>query len=335
MLSKYRMEKVNPEMEKARLTSRLNAVQQRIKEVEEQLDEARRNAAFESKYKDDPYWKIAKKRYIETGDPASIENFRAKQDALEEAEKNRKSREAIDSIQKQKELLYDKAEATKNIRLADTAFKAAIATGDDKIEIPNAQTELEAALEYYKNVTGEDYDYKWPKGYPKVKGNAAPPAGQDTGAQVDSQENDESSKTDAGSWLSKAPLFADSGTSNAKAYGEYLMRFADNVDGKANNSRLSAADKKRVDNFLDENKDHWADMSINDQDVARIKKHLSKEEFDAKKAAADKKDAALDKEAHEWWDNQPEVVQDAIIDGEKELPKKYAPYLKDKVKKSK
>ena len=335
MLSKYRMEKANPEMEKARLTSRLNAVQRRIKEVEEQLDEARRNAAFESKYKDDPYWKIAKKRYIETGDPAAIENFRAKQDALEESEKNRKSREVIDSIQKQKELLYDKAEATKNIRLADTAFKAAIATGDDKIEIPNAQTELEAALEYYKNVTGEDYDYKWPKGYPKVKGNAAPPAGQDTDAQVDSQENDESSKTDAGSWLSSAPLFAESGKSNAKEYGEYLMQFADNADGKPNKLRLSTADKQLVGDFLDANKDHWADMGISDQDVARIKSHWSQEEFKAKKAAAAEEDADLDKEAHEWWDKQPEVVQDAIIDGDSELPKKYAPYLKDKVKKSK
>lgn len=335
MISKYRMEKVNPEMEKARLTSRLNAVQQRIKEVEEQLDEARRNAAFESKYKDDPYWKIAKKRYIETGDPAAIENFRAKQDALEEAEKNRKSREAIDSIQKQKELLYNKAEATKKIRLADTSFKAAIATGDDKVEIPNAQTELEAALEYYKNVTGEDYDYKWPEGYPKGKSNNVPPAGQDTDAQVDSQENDESSKTDAGSWLSTAPLYKESGTKNAKEYGDYLLKYADNANGKANNLRLSAANKKLVIDFLYDNKDHWADMGINDQDVARIKSHWSEEELKAKKAAADEEDAALDKEAHEWWDIQPEIDQDAIINGEKELPKKYAPYLKDKVKKSK
>ena len=321
MISKYRMEKANPEMEKARLTSRLNAVQQRIKEVEEQLDEARRNAAFESKYKDDPYWKIAKKRYIETGDPVAIENFRAKQDALEEAEKNRKSREAIDSIQKQKELLYDKAEATKKIRLADTSFKAAIATGDDKVEIPNAQTELEAALEYYKNVTGEDYDYKWPEGYPKVKGNAAPPAGQDTGAQVDTQKNDESSKTDAGSWLSKAPLFAESGTKNAKEFGAYLMQYADNADGKTNKTRLSAANKKLVINFLDANKDHWADMGINDQDVARIKSHLSQEDYDAKTAAAKK-------EFEEWWKNLSNTLKKMYQDGNKELPAKYKPYLK-------
>ena len=264
MLSKYRMEKANPGMEKARLTSRLNAVQQRIKEVEEQLDEARRNAAFESKYKDDPYWKIAKKRYIETGDPASIENFRAKQDALETAEKERASREAIESIQKQKELLYDKDEATKRIRLADIAFKAAIATGDEKVEIPNAQTELQSALDYYKNVTGEDYDYKWPEGYQKVKSNDDPPGDS--------------------FWLSNAPLFAESGAKNAKEYAAYLLKYADNADGKTNKMRLSAANKQLVDNFLAANKDRWADMGLNDQDVARIKSHLSQEAYDANAA---------------------------------------------------
>lgn len=277
MLSKYRMEKANPGMEKARLTSRLNAVQQRIKEVEEQLDEARRNAAFESKYKDDPYWKIAKKRYIETGDPAAIENFRAKQDALETAEKERASREAINSVQKQKELLYDKAEATKRIRLADIAFKAAIATGDEKVEIPNAQTELQSALDYYKNVTGEDYDYKWPEGYQKVKSNDAPPAGQ-AGAGGDE-----------GSWLSKAPLFAESGAKNAKEYAAYLLKYADNDNGKANKLRLSAANKQLVDNFLAANKDRWADMGLNDQDVARIKSHLSQEDHDAKTTSYNQK----------------------------------------------
>lgn len=264
MLSKYRMEKANPGMEKARLTSRLNAVQQRIKEVEEQLDEARRNAAFESKYKDDPYWKIAKKRYIETGDPASIENFRAKQDALETAEKERASREAIYSIQKQKELLSDKDEATKRIRLADIAFKAAIATGDEKVEIPNAQTELQSALDYYKNVTGEDYDYKWPERYQKVKSNDVPPGDS--------------------FWLSNAPLFAESGAKNAKEYAAYLLKYADNADGKTNKMRLSAANKQLVDNFLAANKDRWADMGLNDQDVARIKSHLSQEAYDANTA---------------------------------------------------
>ena len=316
MISKYRMEKVNPEMEKARLTSRLNAVQQRIKEVEEQLDEARRNAAFESKYKNDPYWKIAKKRYIETGDPAAIENFRAKQDALEEAEKNRKSREAIDSIQKQKELLYNKAEATKKIRLADTSFKAAIATGDDKVEIPNAQTELEAALEYYKNVTGEAYDYKWPEGYPKVKGNNVPPAGQNTDSQVDSQENDEGSKTVTGSWLSNAPLYKESGVKNAKEFGEYLMQFADNTNGTVNNSRLSAANKKLVLDFLDANKDHWADMGINDQDVARIKSNKSQEKYDADKAAREKED-------DKWWYGLPAHERHMYIENPEEIPSKY------------
>ena len=308
MLSKYRMEKVNPEMEKARLTSRLNAVQQRIKEVEEQLDEARRNAAFESKYKDDPYWKIAKKRYIETGDPAAIENFRAKQDALETAEKDRASREAIDSVQKQKELLYDKAEATKRIRLADTSFKAAIANGDEKVEIPNAQTELQSALDYYKNVTGEEYDYKWPEGYPKVKNINVPPGDSN--------------------WLSNAPLFAESGAKNAKEYAAYLMKYADNADGKLNEMRLSTTNKQLVDDFLAANKDHWADMGINDQDIARIKAHLSKEAYDAKFAAAKK-------EALDWWNGLSNTQKKMYQNGDLELPAKYKPYLKDKVVKKK
>ena len=268
MLSKYRMEKANPGMEKARLTSRLNAVQQRIKEVEEQLDAARRNAAFESKYKDDPYWKIAKKRYIETGDPTAIENFRAKQDALETSEKERASREAINDVQKQKELLYDKAEATKRIRLADTAFKAAIANGDEKVEIPNAKTELKAALDYYKNLTGEDYDYKWPEGYQKEEGNTKDVPPGDSG------------------WLSDAPLYEESGAKNAKEYAVYLMKFADNADGKTNKMRLSDANKQLVDDFLASNKDRWSDMGLNDQDVARIKSHLSQEAYDAKSATA-------------------------------------------------
>lgn len=302
------MEKANPGMEKARLTSRLNAVQQRIKEVEEQLDEARRNAAFESKYKDDPYWKIAKKRYIETGDPAAIENFRAKQNALEEAEKERASREAINSVQKQKELLYDKAEATKRIRLADTAFKAAIASGDGKVEIPNAQTELQSALDYYKNVTGEDYDYEWPEGYPKVKSKDVHPGD--------------------GDWLSDAPLFAESGAKNAKEYAAYLLKYADSADGKTNKSRLSATNKQLVDDFLASNKDRWADMGLNDQDVARIKSHLSQEAYDSN-------NTAVNKEANDWWNSLSKVKKDAYINGEEELPAKYKPYLKDKLVKSK
>lgn len=280
MLSKYRMEKANPGMEKARLTSRLNAVQQRIKEVEEQLDEARRNAAFESKYKDDPYWKIAKKRYIETGDPAAIENFRTKQEALEEAEKNRKVRVDVLQEQKRQQSIYDELDARRDVQNAVVDYDAADASGD-KDTIAKAKNALAYAKEHYEQVTGKEY--KLP---PKYKL-------EDTEEKKDQEEgagsNEEQGQNGAGSneasnWLEAAPLYKESGAKNAKEFGAYLLKFADNADGKTNKMRLSAANKQLVDNFLAANKDHWADMGLNDQDVARIKSHLSQEDADARDA---------------------------------------------------
>ena len=312
MLSKYRMEKANPEMEKARLTSRLNAVQQRIKEVEEQLDEARRNAAFESKYKNDPYWKIAKKRYIETGDPAAIENFRAKQDALEEAEKNRQIRNNELQEQKRQQTIYDELDARRDVQNAVVDYDVAYASGDEVAQ-DKAKNALKYAKEHYMQVTGKEY--KLPPKYNLEDTDA------EEGAGVRKEEQ-------ASNWLSKAPLFAESGAKNAKEYAAYLMKYADSADGKTNNTRLSAANKQRVDDFLAANKDHWADMGINDQDVARIKSHWSQEESDANTDATNK-------EFEEIWNKMSNGRKKMVQDGVIELPKKYAPYLKDKVKKSK
>lgn len=265
MLSKYRMEKANPGMEKARLTSRLNAVQQRIKEVEEQLDEARRNAAFESKYKDDPYWKIAKKRYIETGDPAAIENFRAKQDAWETAEKNRQTRDDELQEQKRQQLIYDELDARRDVQNAVVDYDAASASGD-KDAIAKAKNALNYAKEHYMQVTGKEY--KLP---PKYKL-------EDTKSQEGN--GNEPPEPAASNWLGDAPLYKESGAKNAKEFGVYLLKFADNADGKINKTRLSAANKQLVDDFLAANKDRWADMGLNDQDVARIKSHMSQEAYD-------------------------------------------------------
>lgn len=313
MLSKYRMEKANPGMEKARLTSRLNAVQQRIKEVEEQLDEARRNAAFESKYKDDPYWKIAKKRYIETGDPAAIENFRAKQNALEEAVLNRQKRDDALQEQKRQQLIYDELDARRDVENAVVDYDAAVASGD-KDAIAKAENALNYAKEHYMQVTGKEY--KLP---PKYKL-------EDT--QVDTQDAGSNGGPDASNWLKDAPLYEESGAKNAKEFGAYLMKFADNSDGKFNKTRLSATNKQLVDDFLASNKDRWADMGLNDQDVARIKSHLSQEAYDSKNTADNK-------EANDWWNSLSKVKKDAYINAEEELPAKYKPYLKNKLVKSK
>ena len=311
MLSKYRMEKANSEMEKARLTSRLNAVQQRIKEVEEQLDEARRNAAFESKYKDDPYWKIAKKRYIETGDPAAIENFRAKQNALEEAEKNRQIRNAELQEQKRQQTIYDELDARRDVENAVVDYDVAYASGD-KVAQDKAQNALKYATEHYMQVTGKEY--KLPSKY-KLEDT-------DAGQEGAVRSNEEPAA--ASNWLNDAPLFAESGAKNAKEYAAYLMKY---TDGKANKLRLSTADKKLVDDFLVANKDRWADMGINDQDVARIKAHLSQEDYDAKSATDEK-------EAYKWWNALKPVQRAPYVNGDKKIPKQYEPYLRDKVMKN-
>ena len=311
MLSKYRMEKANPEMEKARLTSRLNAVQQRIKEVEEQLDEARRNAAFESKYKDDPYWKIAKKRYIETGDPAAIENFRAKQDAFEEAEKNRQIRNNELQAQKRQQTIYDELDARRDVQNAVVDYDVAYASGD-KVAQDKAQNALDYALEHYMQVTGKEY--KLPPKYDPKKKEAEGAGGSD--------------EEQASNWLNDAPLYKESGAKNAKEYATYLLKYADSPDGKTNKLRLSTANKQLVDDFLAANKDRWSDMGINDQDVARIKSHLSQEESDASTDAAKK-------EANKWWNELKPIQRAPYVNGDKKLPAKYQSYLKDKVVKSK
>ena len=253
MLSKYRMEKANPGMEKARLTSRLNAVQQRIKEVEEQLDEARRNAAFESKYKDDPYWKIAKKRYIETGDPAAIENFRAKQEALEGAEKDRASRDEVNRVNKAKQELYDEAEARKAIRLAQNALDAAEASQNQR-QITDAKTELDYAKKHYKLVTGYDYE--------EVKNDPTTP-----------EENE---------WkISEIPNITeyvpDINNTSVDAVGKAIMEYTD----KGGKRFKTEAEKRQMIDWLKSNDAARKQLSV---DIDALEARLSKEVKDARDA---------------------------------------------------
>ena len=254
MLSKYRMEKVNPEMEKARLTSRLNAVQQRIKEVEELLEAARRNAAFESKYKDDPYWKIAKKRYIETGDPAAIENFRTKQEAWETAAKDRASRDEVNRLNKAKQDLYDEAEARKAIRLAQNALDAAEATQNER-QITDAETELDYAKKHYKLVTGYDYE--------EVKNDPPTP---------------EENEWKIGEIPNIAEYVPDINNTSVDAVGKAIMEYTD----KGGKRFKTEAEKRQMIDWLKSNDDARKQLSV---DIDALEARLSKEVKDANAAA--------------------------------------------------
>ena len=254
MLSKYRMEKANPEMEKARLTSRLNAVQQRIKEVEEQLEAARRNAEFESKYKENPYWKIAKKRYIETGDPAAIDNFRAKQDALETAEKDRASRDEVNRVNKAKQDLYDEAEARKAIRLAQNALDAAEASQNQR-QITDAETELDYAKKHYKLVTG--YDYK------EVEND--PPTTEENEWKISDIPN-------------ITEYVPDINNTSVEAVGKAIKEYTD----KGGKRFKTEAEKQQMIDWLKSNDDARKQLSV---DIDELEARLSKEKYDAKNAA--------------------------------------------------
>lgn len=278
MLSKYRMEK-------ARLISRLNTVQQRIKEVEEQLDEARRNAAFESKYKNDPYWKIAKKRYIETGDPAAIENFRTKQDALEISEKDRASRDEVNRLNKAKQELYDEAEARKAIRLAQNALDAAEASQNQR-QITDAKTELDYAKKHYKLVTGYDYE--------EVKDD--PPIPEDNKWKISEIPN-------------IAEYVPDINNTSVDAVGKAIMQYTD----KGSKRFRTEAEKQQMIDWLKSNDDARKQLSI---DIDALEKRLSKEAYDAKAATKDK-------ESDDWWNGLPPFERSMYINNPEEIPAKY------------
>lgn len=259
MLSKYRMEQANPGMERARITSRLNSVRAEIKEVEAQLEVAKKNAAFERKYSSDPYWRIAKQKYIETGDPSYVENFRAKQDALENAAKDRASRDEMNRQNKAKQDLYDEAEARKAIRLAQNALDAAEATQNQR-KITDAKTELEYAKEHYKNVTG--YEYKDSK----------------TSSEVGTSENN------AEIWLKNIPnvddLVSDVEGSSATEVGAEIMKYTD----KGGKRFKTEAQKRELIQYLNDHPEERKKLGVDvDQLEARYSQEVADSNANAKK----------------------------------------------------
>lgn len=257
MLSKYRMEQANPEMERARITSRLNKVRAEIKEVEAQLEVAKKNAEFDSKHSSDPYWRIAKQKYIETGDPTYVENFRAKQDALENAQKDRASRDELNRQNKAKQDLYDEAEARKAIRLAQNALDAAEATQNQR-KITDANTELDYAKKHYKLVTG--YEYK------DTEESNTPPG----------TSNQEETRT---VWLNDIPsvdeLVPDVKNSSAEDVGAAIMKFTD----KGGKRFKSEAQKREVIDWL---KSHDTERKKLGVDVDQLEARYSQEVSDSK-----------------------------------------------------
>lgn len=262
MLSKYRMEQANPGMERARITSRLNKVRAEIKEVEAQLEVAKKNAAFEAKYSDNPYWRIAKQKYIETGDPSYVENFRAKQDAFENAAKDRASRDEMNRQNKAKQDLYDEAEARKAIRLAQNALDAAEATQNQR-KITDAKTELEYAKEHYKNVTGYEYN------------------GKETSSNSSNSSN---SPEEAKSWLNTISgideIVPDVSDMSATEVGAEIMKYTD----KGGRRFKTEAQKRELIQYLNDHPEQRKKLGVDvDQLEARYSQEVADSKANAKK----------------------------------------------------
>lgn len=269
------MEKANAAQAISEAKERLAEVREEIKEVEAQLEQAKRNAKFEDKYKDNPYWQIAKKRYIETGDPSSIENFRARQEALENSEKDRAVKREVELATKNKQAIYDEAEAIKEIRLREEDVAKAKRAGDEELQ-KQAEVYLDFAIKNYKNLTGKDWN-EVAKEYKKKANKSS----SENSAENEGQNNEP--------WWKSNILAGESGASNAKEFGDYLMKFSDSNDKNGLNRIADEATKNSVISWIDANKDKWSEMGLDQTKVNSIKNHWSKEKADEKtKANKDK-----------------------------------------------
>jgi hypothetical protein len=129
---------------------------QEIDELKKVLQQRTQLQAFEDKYKDSPFWKLAKKNYIDTGDMGAIESFINRENALQEAKTNREfTREQnelnrsntfeLNKAQKTEQLEYDLDDAQAKVELAQNKLKSANALGVP-VDIKDAQIAFNSAV---------------------------------------------------------------------------------------------------------------------------------------------------------------------------------------------
>lgn len=136
--------------------ARKKKIAQEIDELKKELQQRTQLQAYEDRYKDSPMWKLAKKQYIDTGDMGDIESFVTRENALEEAEKNRKSSSyenelnrqntlELNKAQKDEQLEYNYDEAQEKVELAQNKLKSTKALGIPT-DIRDAQISSNAAV---------------------------------------------------------------------------------------------------------------------------------------------------------------------------------------------
>jgi hypothetical protein len=138
------------------IKARKKKIIQEIDELKKVLQQRTQLQAFEDKYKDSPFWKLAKKNYIDTGDMGAIESFINRENALQEAKTNREfTREQnelnrsntfeLNKAQKTEQLEYDLDDAQAKVELAQNKLKSANALGVP-VDIKDAQIAFNSAV---------------------------------------------------------------------------------------------------------------------------------------------------------------------------------------------
>lgn len=123
------------------IKARKKKIIQEIDELKKELQQRTKLQAFEDKYKDSPFWKLAKKNYIDTGDMGAIDSFVTRENALQEANTNREfNREQnelnrantfeLNKAQKTEQLEYSLDYAQEKVELAMSKLKSAKALGN-------------------------------------------------------------------------------------------------------------------------------------------------------------------------------------------------------------
>lgn len=147
---------------------------QEIDALKKELQQRTQLQAYEDKYKDSPFWKLAKKHYIDTGDMGAIESFITRENALQEAmmnrefnreqnELNRSNTFELNKAQKSEQLEYDLDDAQEKVELADNNLKSTKALGVP-VDIKNAKIAFNSAVKRLNKIREklgmEDSEYE-------------------------------------------------------------------------------------------------------------------------------------------------------------------------------
>lgn len=214
----------------AEIQADIDKVSVELAQAQRELEQYEASATEEQKAQDaDPEWRLARQRYIDTGDISGVSGWYTRQDQRKRDELDRKryeqEQERLDAERK-KETESNKRQLANNVELAEAALASAkvanpnLSVAQQRAYVNEAQVKLDHAKAAYLEGTGE----KW--GGDVEEPSPAQSAGQDdTGLEGD---------------------------------GELAQRVRDTLTVKPTSGKVSAAD---LEKYVDELKDLKKEVS--------------------------------------------------------------------------